>query len=182
MKGHLGKVTSVYYECNDNRTLCSGSLDSKLILWDTWTNNKIRIIPLQSSWTMTCCLSPGGGLVASGGMDNQCTIHDTRSPISAGPKVLRELLGFQGFLSCVRFYDETKLITSSADGNIFMWDIVTGARIAQFSGHASDVLSISIADPSLNRFVSGSVDDTAKVSSHLMFTMFCESKTSHTRT
>ena len=163
-KGHLGKVTCVHCGSEDNRTLVSGSLDSKLILWDTWTNNKIRIIPLQSSWTMTCCLSPDGQLIASGGMDNMCTIHDTRS--SEGAKIVRELLGFEGFLSCVRFLDEGRLLTSSADGNIFLWDLASGTKISQFTGHASDVLAVSVEQSAKNSFVSGSVDDSSKVRMH----------------
>lgn len=159
LKGHLGKVTCVHYGSEDNQTLVSGSLDSKLILWDTWTNNKIRIIPLQSSWTMTCGLSPQAELVASGGMDNQCTIHETSSA-----RVLRELLGFQGYLSCVSFLDENKLLTGSADGNIFLWDVESGYKIAEFMGHANDVLCVSLAFGDNNTFVSGSVDTTAKVS------------------
>lgn len=158
LKGHLGKVTCVHFGSQDNRTLVSGSLDSKLILWDTWTNNKIRIIPLQSSWTMTCCLSPQAELVASGGMDNLCTIHDASSA-----RIVRELLGFQGYLSCVCFLDEGKLLTSSADGNIFLWDVESGYKISEFTGHANDVLCVSLAAGDNNSFVSGSVDNTAKV-------------------
>jgi WD40 repeat protein len=112
---------------------------------------------------MSCCLSPDGQLIASGGMDNICTIHNVRS--SDGAKIIRELLGFEGFLSCIRFLDDGKLLTSSADGNIFMWDIETGSKISAYRGHANDVLSFSVADVSKNTFVSGSVDDSAKVSS-----------------
>lgn len=113
-KGHIGKVNCVHFGA-DSRHVISGALDSKLILWDTWTSNKVQIIPLQSSWTMTCCLSPSGKFVASGGMDNQCTIFDLEKKEEGASKIRRELLGYDGFLSCCRFLDDDKLITGSGD-------------------------------------------------------------------
>lgn len=91
-------------------------------------------------------------------MDNLCTIHEASSA-----RIVRELLGFQGYLSCVRFLDEGKLLTSSADGNIFLWDVESGYKISEFTGHANDVLCVSLAVGENNAFVSGSVDNTAKV-------------------
>lgn len=128
-----------------NRHLVSGSLDGKLIIWDTWSGNKVskkililtdikyffnfiyntirnlyhpqvRIIPLQSSWVMTVAYSSSGNFVACGGMDNMCTVYDVNSRDSAGAaKIRREMMGFEGFLSCCRFLDDDKLVTGSAD-------------------------------------------------------------------
>ena len=55
-------------------------------------------------------------LTASGGMDNQCTIHDVNNRDANGSaKISRELLGYEGFLSCTRFLDDSNLLTGSGD-------------------------------------------------------------------
>ncbi|KAF8767484.1 Guanine nucleotide-binding protein subunit like protein [Argiope bruennichi] len=161
LKGHLSKVTAVHY-CGDNRHLVSGSLDGKLIIWDTWTGNKVRIIPLQSSWVMTASYSPSGNFVACGGMDNMCTVYDVNTRDSTGTaKIRREMMGFEGFLSCCRFLDDNKLITGSADMKIMLWDLESGVKDAEYNGHAGDVISMSL-HPDKTSFVTGSVDRSIK--------------------
>lgn len=65
---------------------------------------------------MTVAYSPTGNHVACGGMDNMCTVYDVNSRDASGSaKIRREMMGFEGFLSCCRFIDDDKLITGSAD-------------------------------------------------------------------
>lgn len=47
LKGHINKVNSVHY-AEDSRHCVSGSLDGKLIIWDTWTGNKVQVRPHKS--------------------------------------------------------------------------------------------------------------------------------------
>jgi WD40 repeat protein len=42
------------------RYCVSGSLDGKLIIWDTWTGNKVQVIPLRSSWVMSVAFAASG--------------------------------------------------------------------------------------------------------------------------
>jgi hypothetical protein len=42
------------------RHCVTGSLEGKLIVWDTWTGNKTLVIPLRSAWVMTVAFSPSG--------------------------------------------------------------------------------------------------------------------------
>lgn len=140
LKGHINKVNSVHF-AGDSRHCVTGSLDGKLIIWDTWTANKVqvgqtcissetkiieyfssfikktnKIIPLRSAWVMTVAFSPSGNFVACGGMDNQCTVYDVNNRDASGvAKLTRELLGYEGFLSSCRFLDDTHLITGSGD-------------------------------------------------------------------
>ena len=48
------------------RNLVSASQDGKLIVWDSYTTNKVHAIPLRSSWVMTCAYAPSGSFVACG--------------------------------------------------------------------------------------------------------------------
>lgn len=45
-------------------------------------------VPLKSAWVMSVAFAPSGNLVASGGLDNICTVYNIKS---ASPKTLREL-------------------------------------------------------------------------------------------
>ena len=47
------------------RHLVSGSLDGKLIVWDTWTGNKTQVIPLRSAWVMCSVFAPSGNYVGN---------------------------------------------------------------------------------------------------------------------
>lgn len=62
MKGHINKVNSVHYS-GDSRHCVTGSLDGKLIIWDTYTGNKVQIIPLRSAWVMSVAFAPSGNFV-----------------------------------------------------------------------------------------------------------------------
>lgn len=159
MRGHLAKVNAVHFS-GDDRHLVSGSLDGKLIIWDTWTGNKVQIIVLQSSWVMTAAYAPSGNFVACGGMDNMCTVYDVNSR-GGSAKIRREMAGFEGFLSCCRFLDDDKLITGSADMKIILWDLEKGVKEKEYEGHEGDVMSMSLHQGNL--FITGSVDKTVKL-------------------
>ena len=45
-------------------------------------------VPLKSAWVMSVAFAPSGNLVASGGLDNICTVYNVKA---ASPKTLREL-------------------------------------------------------------------------------------------
>lgn len=62
LKGHINKVNSVHY-AEDSRHCVSGSLDGKLIIWDTWTGNKVQVIPLRSAWVMSVAYAASGNYV-----------------------------------------------------------------------------------------------------------------------
>ncbi|XP_030761140.1 guanine nucleotide-binding protein subunit beta-2 isoform X1 [Sitophilus oryzae] len=162
MKGHLNKVNSVHYS-GDSRHCVTGSLDGKLIIWDTYTGNKVQIIPLRSAWVMSVAYAPSGNFVACGGMDNMCTVYDLNNRDSSGvAKMARELAGYDGFLSSCRFLDDKTIITGSGDMKICQWDLETGRKISDFIAHNGDVVSISLS-PDGNSFVTGSVDKTCRL-------------------
>ncbi|XP_019873626.1 guanine nucleotide-binding protein subunit beta-2 [Aethina tumida] len=162
LKGHLNKVNSVHYS-GDSRHCVTGSLDGKLIIWDTYTGNKMQIIPLRSAWVMSVAFSESGNFVACGGMDNMCTVYDLNNRDASGvAKMVRELAGYDGFLSSCRFLDDKTIITGSGDMKICQWDLESGRKTADVSGHNGDVVSISLG-PDKQTFVTGSVDKTCRL-------------------
>lgn len=164
LKGHFAKVYALHWGNPDQRHLASASQDGKLIVWNGFTGNKVHAIPLRSSWVMTCAYTTTGNLVACGGLDNICSIYNLRQ--KDGPLRARELQEHTGYLSCCRFINDEKIITSSGDTSCILWDISTGVLIDKFTagaGHTSDVMSVSLSPTNPNTFVSGACDCLAKL-------------------
>jgi guanine nucleotide-binding protein G(I)/G(S)/G(T) subunit beta-1 len=161
LKGHLAKIYAMHWS-TDRRHLVSASQDGKLIIWDAYTTNKVHAIPLRSSWVMTCAYAPSGNFVACGGLDNICSVYNLST--RDGPtRVARELSGHSGYLSCCRFINDRRILTSSGDMTCMLWDIDTGAKLTEFSDHLGDVMSLSINPTNQNIFVSGACDAFAKL-------------------
>jgi len=160
LKGHLAKIYAMHW-AQDKRSLVSASQDGKLIVWDGYTTNKIHMIPLRSSWVMTCAYAPSGNYVACGGLDNICSIYNLKTKEGA-VKVARELSAHAGYLSCCRFISDRQILTSSGDMSCMLWDIDAGIKTMEFDDHTGDVMSLSLS-PDKNVFVSGACDATAKV-------------------
>jgi len=164
LKGHFGKIYALHWATHDSKQLVSASQDGKLLIWNANTTNKLYAIPLRSSWVMTCAFSPSGDFVASGGLDNLCTVY--RVPTKEAPnanKTQAELAQHEGYLSCCRFIDNSQIVSCSGDSTCILWDIDNKSVIRQFTSHTSDVMSIALKD---NLFVSGSVDNTARLWDH----------------
>lgn len=162
LKGHLAKIYAMHWS-TDRRHLVSASQDGKLIIWDAYTTNKVHAIPLRSSWVMTCAYAPSGNYVACGGLDNICSVYNLSS--RDGPtRVARELSGHSGYLSCCRFINDRRILTSSGDMTCMLWDVETGSKVTEFADHLGDVMSISINPTNQNNvFVSGACDAFAKL-------------------
>lgn len=78
---------------------------------------------------------------ACGGMDNMCTVYDVNNRDASGAaKIVRELAGYEGFLSSCRFLDDTHIVTGSGDMKIMVWDLETGKKTTEMDGHEGDVV------------------------------------------
>uniref|UniRef100_H2ZC26 Uncharacterized protein n=1 Tax=Ciona savignyi TaxID=51511 RepID=H2ZC26_CIOSA len=113
LRGHLAKIYAMHWG-TDSRHVVSASQDGKLILWDSYTTNKVS------------------------------------------------LYFFLGYLSCCRFLDDARIVTSSGDMTCALWDIETGMQTTAFTGHTGDVMSLSVTEDK-NTFISGACDATAKL-------------------
>jgi len=155
LKGHLAKIYSMHWS-GDAVHLVSASQDGRLLVWDALTTNKTHAIPLRSSWVMTCAYSPGDGgkFVASGGLDNNCSIYNLQQDDG---KACRELNGHGAFISCCRFLDDGHILTSSGDHTCILWDIDKGQAQHTFAEHDGDVMGVAIS-PDGNNFISCAID------------------------
>ncbi|XP_020783187.1 guanine nucleotide-binding protein G(I)/G(S)/G(T) subunit beta-3b [Boleophthalmus pectinirostris] len=158
LKGHLAKIYAMHWG-TDSRQMVSASQDGKLLIWDTHTGNKLVAVPLKSAWVMSVAFAPSGNLVASGGLDNMCTVYNVKA---ASPKTLRELDAHTGYLSCCRFLSDTEILTASGDTTCCLWDLETGKQKVIFTNHIGDCMSLALS-PDQNCFISGACDSLAKL-------------------
>ena len=160
LKGHIGKIYAIHWS-GDSKHLVSASQDGSLLVWHTYFALKIKSIKLKSSWVMACSYAPSGNFVASGGLDNLCTIYNLY-PKNGTPKLIRELNGHAAFLSHCRFLDDRRIMTSSGDTTGALWDIDAGIMTTVFKGHFGDIICFDISEE--NSFmVTCSIDQTAKL-------------------
>lgn len=87
-----------------------------------------------------------------------CTVYD----VGTGA-VVRELTAHDSYLSCCRFVDGDRLLTSSGDASCILWSLERGGPITHFHDHTSDVMSVAVHPLNPSVFVSASADATAKV-------------------
>lgn len=79
--------------------------------------------------------------IACGGMDNMCTVYDVNGRDANGSaKIVRELAGYEGFLSSCRFLDDTHIVTGSGDMKLMIWDLEAGRKTAEMDGHNGDIV------------------------------------------
>lgn len=140
LKGHMGKIYSMHWS-ESNNNLVSAAQDGVLIVWDGITTNKLHAIPLACAWVMTCGFAPSGDFVASGGLDNSCSVFNLSSPATDEGKPATELTGHNGHLSACRFLSNEQILTSSGDKTSVLWDTQSGKQITKFEEHTGDVLT-----------------------------------------
>ena len=93
----------------------SASQDGNLLVWDAVTQQKTRLIPLKSSWVMTCAFSPAGTHVASGGLDNICTVYDLEKQVASPGEHAQILSGHTGCVELrLLFFCQTHTHTTHA--------------------------------------------------------------------
>lgn len=162
LKGHFGKIYALDWAPN-NRDILTASQDGKLLIWNTITTNKRIAIPLRSNWVMSCAVSPDNTNVASGGLDNTCSIFSI-APDEIGwenKQPLVELQQHEGYISCIKFVDEKQILTSSGDSHIILWDIEYKQPKMQITAHERDVMSVSPWQH--EKILSGSTDGTTRI-------------------
>lgn len=163
--GHTGKVYSIDWQENAPNVVTAGQ-DGNLLIWDAMKQTKKQVVFLESPWVMTASYHPKGTMVASAGLDNTVTVYKT---LAAGEEqkmerpspYLRKLEAHSGYVPCIKFLGDRRLLTCSGDMTAILWDLETQAVITMFQDHQSDVMSISPSGDR-NSFVSGGCDSTAK--------------------
>ncbi|KAK1805397.1 hypothetical protein P4O66_019713, partial [Electrophorus voltai] len=182
LKGHLAKIYALHWatdssllylapHCCQANGQCFTGWQTPYMGYPLWKQDKsgelknkrgfdrINAVPLKCSWVMTCGYSLSGNLVASGGLDNICTIYNMRTPVV---KTVKELDAHTGYLSCVRFLSDSEVLTSSGDTTCILWDIESGKQKTVFLNHVGDCMCLALSSD-MSTFISGACDSSAKL-------------------
>ena len=139
--------------------------DGKVIVWDAHVDTKHAkdaAFQLKTNWLMAVGYGTGGQMVATGGLDNLCTVFRVEEQNS--DKAYRELAGHDGYVSCCRFRPgDAQVLTSSSDKSCALWDVERAKQVTSFAagGHTEDVMQLAIG--ARDTFVSVGCDHTARL-------------------
>lgn len=154
--GHFGKIYSCAWAPDSNRVL-SACQDGRLIVWNARNGYKNHVVTLASAWVMSCGYHTDGGMVASGGLDNICSLYRLGDDVKITEA--EELTGHDGYISSINFIDNNRVLTTSGDSTAILWDINSHRRLSTLEGHSMDIMSASYAEDG-NTVVTASVDFT----------------------
>jgi len=165
LRGHRDRVNCLRWSA-DSRSIVSASRDGSLLIWDAITGHRRIGIPLRMAWVMSVDYSPNGSYVASGGLDNLCSVFNIENQRGWADDMIephRELQQHEGYISCVRFVDNEHILTASGDSNIILFDIEHRQPISAYTAHTGDVEAVAHNKSSHSTFLSGSIDMTARL-------------------
>ncbi|SMN19561.1 similar to Saccharomyces cerevisiae YOR212W STE4 G protein beta subunit [Maudiozyma saulgeensis] len=144
LKGHNNKIADFRWS-RDSNSIVSASQDGFLLIWDSATGLKRKAIPLDSQWVLSCAISPNGKLVASAGLNNNCTIYGVSGDAMIQQNVQTIFKGHTCYISDVDFLDDSNVITASGDMTCALWNIPKAKRVREFTDHLGDVLGLAIS-------------------------------------
>ncbi|MGD8807814.1 MAG: WD40 repeat domain-containing protein, partial [Chloroflexota bacterium] len=145
----------------DGRTLASGGLDNRIILWDL-VSGQARGSPLtgHTGFVRSLAFSPDGLTLASGSSDETVILWD----LAIGQPAVPPLAGHVGDIWSVDFSPSGQLLASAAaDGAIRFWDPRTGQPVGDpVEAHSEAVNTIAFS-PTGRLLASAGRNDTALV-------------------
>ena len=181
LSGHGSSVDSVAFSPDGNTLVSAGCATSnypcpqgEIKVWDVATGNILTTLNVYGVWIINLVFSPDGNTLVSG----SCVIYTllcTQGEIKlwdvATGNELATLNGHHYFVNSVAFSPDGNTLVSGScgdyggmtqecfEGEIKLWDVMTGNVLATLSGHGSSVSSVTFS-PDGNTLVSASSDNT----------------------
>lgn len=151
----------------DHSSLCTGSLDNKIRIWDLRVGQVARSLEGHSDSVSSLSLSHEGSFLLSNSFDNSMKVWDLRPSSSStlplktytghvhGPEknLIRGSFNFNGQLVCC----------GSADGKVRVWDANKRSLILTLGGHEGSANQV-VCSPKRDMIASCSTDRTVLVS------------------
>lgn len=129
---------SVCFSC-DKRLLLSGSRDETVRLWNLDLRRNIVIYRMDAPvWDAQFC---NRGLYFASATASKCVSLYSTERIHP----IRIFTDAKDDVTCLDFHPNSNFVAGgSDDGNIYMWDMLTGNAVQVFSGHKSFVHSVKV--------------------------------------
>lgn len=184
------QVWSIAFSPN-GKQIASASLDRFLKLWDVETGKLLQIMKGHSMSVNTCAYSPDGKYIASASDDNTIILWDANTGkrvrsfcgfVNEGSSSLeeskekttyKELMNYAGFLGLTQksvegiwslsfSHDGRRIVTTSPNGELVVWDVATG--IALITMAISDSMANAVAfAPDGCQIASANNDGTVRI-------------------
>lgn len=126
---HTDAVTTVTFS-PDGKTLASGSLDRKIILWDVAKNQPDKVLLGHNSYVYSVVYTPDGKSLISGSGDKTIRFWDSKTG-----KETRKLEGHEASVMVLALSSNGKTLASGdAFGIIKLWDVESGKTLHSLYG------------------------------------------------
>ncbi len=159
LMGHQDQVTSLAFHPT-LPLLASGSLDRRVIVWNTQSGEMLRSLTVPAS-VFAVTFRPDGKQLAIGDTLGQISLWNTNNSFENWQPVEQPLNGHTDrVVSLVYQQDSAFLLSGSRDSTIRMWDSDTGSALGEpLTAHADGILSLALS-PDGRLLASASRDTT----------------------
>jgi serine/threonine protein kinase len=142
----------------DGKTLVSGGLDDRILVWDAASGEKLQILRGHSRPINSLAISPNGEILVSGSDDDTIKLWQ----LPAG-QLLRSISGHTQDVNAVAISPDGQFIASgSEDRSVCIWRLATGDRLRSFPG-VTGLVRTTVISPNGQLVASGGSDNQIKV-------------------
>lgn len=152
LKGHASSVTALHCvtrrevwdlfgDREDAGFFISGSTDCTIKIWDPSLHGSELRATLKGHTRPVRAISSDRNKVVSGSDDQSVIVWDKQTS-----QLLEELKGHNAPVSCIRMLSGERVLTSSHDGTVKMWDVRTDTCVATVGRSLSVVLCMEYDD------------------------------------
>lgn len=138
--------------------VASGGLDRRVRLWDLKEARQSPIVDICDSASVYCLNTDSkGSIIALGTPDSGVRLYDPRSDSRTGP--IGQLLGHTDMIRSILVSTSgRRLLSSSSDGTVRLWDVGEQRLVHTFSHHSTSVTALHSNCEDLDVFYSADRD------------------------
>lgn len=150
LKGHGALIFDLQFS-SDGQTLVSGSWDGSVLVWDFKNETVLKRIDINNASPYIVCYSPNDLYILTGDVLNHLDFWEVDTQ-----EKFRSLVGHTQTISGIDFSDDHQLMaTSSWDGHVKIWNVLTGMITAKMGQKNNPVYAIKWVD---DKVLSGGAD------------------------
>lgn len=159
LQGHDGGSWAVAYS-DDGRTIASGGVDGRVVLWDSATYERLATMRVSSS-VLELTFGREDDLLAAGDSQGNITVWDVSDPDGIVQVGEQEAVTDSAITALAFSPLGVSIGAGAADGNILLWRLTEPQRVDQMQGPLlgrSFVLDLSFVDDDDGAFMSVASD------------------------
>ncbi|KAH3900734.1 Rsa4p SCDLUD_003739 [Saccharomycodes ludwigii] len=162
--GHGSTILCSAFAPNTSSRMCTGAGDNTARIWDCETQTPMVTLSGHRNWVLCCSYSPDGKIIATGSMDNTIRLWEANTGKPLGDALRGHgkwitALSWEP-LHLVKEAELPRLVSSSKDGTLKVWDCTSRTCLYTLSGHTNSVSCVRWSGS--NVIYSGSHDKTIR--------------------